>query len=101
MMLVVIIADMVVNEIPVDRPTVTIGRAPDNDIVLDDPLVSAQHVRLDITPPGAGGVPTVMLEDLGSTNGTRINGKGVHRQRLKSDDEIQIGRSSLRLIEDR
>jgi pSer/pThr/pTyr-binding forkhead associated (FHA) protein len=100
MVLVVLIADMVVNEFPLENAALTIGRTPDNDIVLDDPLVSAHHARIDVARH-EGGPTAVSIEDLGSTNGTRVNGKDVRKQRLKENDEIQIGRSALRVAADK
>ncbi|MEO6576591.1 MAG: FHA domain-containing protein, partial [Polyangiaceae bacterium] len=44
---------------------VTIGRAPDNDVVIDDASVSRHHAVIDMGPP-------VKIEDLGSANGTRV-----------------------------
>ncbi|WP_415505167.1 ATP-binding cassette domain-containing protein, partial [Actinomyces slackii] len=49
----------------------TIGRAPDNAIVLDDPLVSKHHARIDMTPQG------LTITDLGSTNGMYLAGQRV------------------------
>ncbi len=40
-------------ELALTRPTVTLGRAPDNDVVLQDALVSGHHARLDVGPGGA------------------------------------------------
>jgi len=50
-------------------PSVTVGRAPDNDVVLDYPTVSSRHLRLDLTPSG------VRIIDLRSTNGTMVKGQ--------------------------
>lgn len=64
-----------------------IGRDPRNTIVLDDGLVSGFHARIE--RDGDGGV---VIEDLGSTNGTRINGEALTGSRpLVENDEIQIG----------
>jgi len=63
-----------------------IGRAPECDIVIDDPLVSRQHARLT-----CDGVE-VFLEDLGSRNGSRINGAQLRGQTLlENGDRVQIG----------
>lgn len=61
----------------------SLGRAVDNDIVLDDPVVSSRHARL--VAPG-------VLEDCSSTNGTFVNGRRVDaRTQLKPGDRIAIG----------
>ena len=53
-------------------PSVVIGRVPGNDIILDDPQVSRHHASLTLE----GG--QWVLRDLGSTNGTTVNGQPVH-----------------------
>lgn len=70
-----------------------IGRDGTNDVILEDTFVSAEHARLSWN--GRGWV----LEDLGSTNGTRINGKMVQRPApLKPGDTIEFGRVKLKLV---
>lgn len=64
----------------------TIGSAPDNSVVLDDPLVSGHHARLTLNPDGE-----YILADLGSTHGTYLNGFHVRRARLMPGAEIRIG----------
>jgi len=62
-----------------------IGRDPSCDIVIYDRQVSRQHARLSPTPSG------ILLEDLGSKNGTHLNGDQVHKATLLQDsDNIQI-----------
>jgi pSer/pThr/pTyr-binding forkhead associated (FHA) protein len=68
-----------------------IGRAADNAIRLDDPLVSAYHARLSY----AGG--QWLLEDLGSRNGSKVNDLKIDSPiALASGDELQIGSARLR-----
>lgn len=69
---------------------VTLGRATTNDIDLLDPKVSRFHARLEAN---AGGWALV---DLGSTNGSRVNGTQVNQLDLRPGDEIQLGDSCLR-----
>lgn len=64
---------------------ITIGRAPDNMIVIDDPSVSGRHAQLRL----AGEV--YRLKDLESTHGTRINGIPVMETALRFDDRIRFG----------
>ena len=70
------------------RTSLTIGRGPDNDVHIDHPTVSRKHAR--IIQGGRDGVYSI--EDLGSTNGTFVNGERVVQTRvLKLDDIIHIG----------
>src|ERR1700688_2690057 len=64
---------------------ITIGRAPDNMIVIDDPSVSGRHAQLQL----AGEV--YRLQDLESSNGTRVNGIPVTETALRFDDRIHFG----------
>ena len=76
---------------PVDGP-VTIGRGPENTVDLVDLRVSRKHARLSRTPDG------VVVEDLGSTNGTQVNGERVAgRARVVAGDVIGVGDTELRL----
>jgi pSer/pThr/pTyr-binding forkhead associated (FHA) protein len=64
---------------------ITIGRAPDSMIVIDDPSVSGHHAQLE----RAG--ETYRLKDLESTNGTRVNGIPITETALRFDDRIRFG----------
>ena len=64
---------------------ITIGRAPSNDVVIDDPTVSAQHASLTKLTSG------YRLKDLGSSNGTQINGLSITEAGLKDGAEIRFG----------
>jgi ABC-type multidrug transport system ATPase subunit len=70
-----------------------IGRRPDNDIRVDDLGVSKQHAELRLSPTG-----TYQIIDLGSHNGTFVNGTRVNQAELKDDDIIAIGHATFRLI---
>jgi len=70
---------------------VTLGRSRQADVVLNDPNVSRQHA--EVRPRGGSWV----LTDLGSTNGSRINGRSVEGSEvIKPGDEIVLGSTSLR-----
>ena len=64
---------------------ITLGRGQDNDVVLPDHSVSRNHARLTKTKKG------YLIADLGSFNGTKVNGKSVQSTLLKDNDEIKIG----------
>lgn len=67
---------------------ITLGRAPDNDIALEDDFVSSHHARL--LPPGT-------LVDLDSTNGTLVNGRPLSgRVQLRTGDQFQLGTTVFR-----
>jgi hypothetical protein len=70
--------------------TVTVGRNPDSTIVLADPNVSRQHA--EIRPRGTGFV----VIDLGSTNGSKVNGSKVGERELSDGDELSFGNTKMR-----
>jgi pSer/pThr/pTyr-binding forkhead associated (FHA) protein len=65
----------------------TIGRAPAADFIVDAPLVSRVHCRLT-----ADRSDQLIVEDLGSTNGTIVNGQKADRSVLRTGDRLLIGR---------
>ena len=71
--------------VPLETPAVSIGRLDTCDVVLDDPTVSRNHA--EVRRDGEG----FEVVDLGSRNGTKVNGYGIVRQRLADGDEIHIG----------
>ncbi|MBN2381770.1 FHA domain-containing protein [bacterium] len=72
------------------RESMTIGRASDNDIVFfNEVAVSRKHARF--VKEG----DSFYVVDLGSKNGTRLNGEPVHKEKLKEGDEILVGKSVL------
>ncbi|OIV38898.1 ABC transporter ATP-binding protein [Mangrovactinospora gilvigrisea] len=72
---------------------VKIGRALDNDVVVDDLQSSRYHATLNLLPDGRA-----ELVDLGSHNGTYVNGQQVRQQVIGPDDVVGIGHSSFRLV---
>jgi len=72
-----------------------IGRAPDNDIILQDLASSNYHAEIYFDM----NADKISIQDLESTNGTFVNGKKIHqRQTLQTDDQIRIGRSFISII---
>jgi Protein of unknown function (DUF3662)/FHA domain len=70
----------------------TIGRSQENDIVISDPNVSRRHARLARADNG------FIVEDLGSTNGTLLDGAPIDRERIESGDELTFGQSTARFV---
>jgi len=79
----------VIKEINLDKPVVTVGRKPDNDIVINHPTVSGHHCKIY----SAGG--SWFVEDLNSTNGTSVNGKRVLKAGLRANDVVAMVKYSL------
>ena len=79
-------------EIPLAKERITIGRKPHNDIQIDNLAISGEHAV----------VITILndsfLEDLGSTNGTFVNGQPVKKHFLQNGDVIELGKYSLKFV---
>ena len=82
----------VIREIPLDKERVTIGRRPHNDIQIENLAVSSEHARIVTI------LNDSFLEDLGSTNGTLVNGNPVKKHILQSNDVIEIGKYKLKFV---
>ena len=78
------------SELRLEQPVIRIGRALDNEIRLSSTLASRYHCRIEQGPEGA------LLVDLGSANGTQVNGERVERRRLAVRDRILVG--GVRLV---
>jgi hypothetical protein len=80
-------------EFPVaSEKQILIGRSSDLDMVLVEDMVSRKHARIAMQ------TDQIWIEDLGSTNGTFVNGEKIKRARLKEGDRVLIGTSILKLI---
>jgi len=79
----------VIKDYPFTKENMTIGRAEENDVIIDNLAVSGYHARID----RAG--DTYILTDLQSTNGTFVNDKKVVSHRLRHKDKIIIGKHLL------
>ncbi|MDX3517594.1 FHA domain-containing protein [Streptomyces scabiei] len=80
---------------PLPERTVRIGRAADNDLVIDDLVVSRRHAELRARPEG-----TYEIVDVGSHNGTFLNGTPVDRAPVTAGDIVGIGHSAFCLVGD-
>lgn len=79
----------ILHEVPVNAKEVSIGRSPDNALVIDNPAVSHYHARV-FNEEGR-----IMLEDFGSLNGTFVNGQRVKMVTLKAGDSVAIGKHTI------
>ena len=76
-------------EVAVDRDWLVIGRGRGADLVLAEATISRAHAAIGFEESG------FFVQDLGSTNGTLVNGGKVEKQSLKCGDEIRMGRLVL------
>jgi general secretion pathway protein E len=74
--------------------SLTVGRLPECDIVLPADGVSRRHCQFELSPEG-----TWQVRDLGSRNGTGVNGKRVALQSLRHGDVVRVGRFELRFVD--
>lgn len=79
----------ILREVPIGARPMTIGRAPDNDLHIDNLAVSDHHARLYAEGD------RLVLEDLSSLNGTYVNDVRIERTTLRDGDTIQIGKHQL------
>ncbi|MGZ8338564.1 MAG: FHA domain-containing protein [Telluria sp.] len=86
--------DMVEQEVELARPRITIGRHPGNDVVIDHRAISGQHAVITVT------ATDIEIEDLGSTNGTYVNGQRVARQTLAERDVIRLAMHTVYFMRD-
>jgi pSer/pThr/pTyr-binding forkhead associated (FHA) protein len=78
-------------EVPVDRTRMMIGRGRGADLVVAESTMSREHAVIGFDAEGC------YVEDLQSTNGTKVNGERVARARLRDGDEVQLGRLKLQV----
>ena len=82
-----------VSRIRIQAQVIRIGRSPINDMVVSELGVSKQHAELRRTPAGR-----YSITDLGSHNGTYVNGTRISQQELSEGDVIAIGHATFRLV---
>lgn len=76
-----------------DNVVKTVGRTARADFIVEAPLVSRLHCRLT-----AGKDDKLIVEDLGSTNGTLVNGKRIERVELQTGDVLTVGRVEFTVL---
>src|SRR5229473_2149364 len=84
----------VLKEYALSKERTLIGRKPHNDIQIDNLAVSGEHAAI-ITI-----LNDSFIEDLGSTNGTMVNGKPVKKHFLQNNDVVEIGKHKLKYFND-
>jgi len=88
----IISSDGRISNFLIDKDEITIGRGEENDLVLSDSSVSRYHAKIIKAQKG------FIINDLGSFNGTRLNGKSIQSAPLKHEDEIRIGLVKLNFM---
>src|SRR5262245_45538866 len=83
---------LVLKEIPLTKERTSIGRKPHNDIQIDNLAVSGEHAVIVTI------LNDSFLEDLGSTNGTVVNGNPIKKHFLQNNDVIELGKYKLKFV---
>ena len=78
-------------EVPLDRDGMVIGRGRGADVVIAESTISRAHVAIGYDEEG------FFMQDLGSRNGTRVNGEPGARARLSNGDHLQLGKLQLQV----
>jgi hypothetical protein len=86
--------DAVLREVTLSKETMTIGRGPQNDIVIDSAAISAEHAVIINRNHDS------CLEDLNSINGTQLNGQPVSKHFLQDGDLIELAQYKMRYVAD-
>ena len=81
------------NLLPIEYPTTNIGRHINNNVIINEPLVSRYHARILFREN------KFFIEDLGSTHGTMVNGQKIKIQQVNNGDTISIASTPILFID--
>jgi pSer/pThr/pTyr-binding forkhead associated (FHA) protein len=81
-------------EFPLSKPVMLVGRDPESDIPVQEALVSWAHARLEQR------ADAWVVQDLGSTNLTKVNGEAVAERPLRHGDEVRFARAVCQFLLD-
>src|SRR5574342_100283 len=90
--LIISLEGSVIREVPLDKDRGTIGRKATNDIQIENLAVSGEHACIVTI------LNDSFLEDLGSTNGTLVNGNPIKKHILQNNDVIEIGKYKMKYV---
>lgn len=86
---------------PLEAGQLRIGRDDGNDISLDDDAVSGRHVDIVVKPSRyLDGLVDVWAKDVGSTNGTLVNGKRIKKHLLTHNDVLKVGTCEFKFVDE-
>lgn len=88
-------------KLPINKQRITIGRHSDNDISLEDELVSKEHAVIEVmAAPDSSGRIEFVIQDLDSTNRTYVNDHPVTLHKLRHGDVIRIGINQFKFVDE-
>jgi len=88
-------------KLPIEKQQTRIGRDPENDICIDDDLVSKEHAILEVVLSADNESRLeYYLQDLGSTNHTYVNDRRISLYKLSNGDVIRLGMNNFKFIDE-
>ncbi len=88
--------DLIAVPIPLEREEVILGRTLEADVRVNDTKISRKHAKINMIHDAEADVTEYVLSDLGSKNGTYLNGRRIEKENLHNGDKITIGEHILR-----
>jgi len=94
-----LVDDVVIKSFPLNKDGITIGRAPECDIQIEESSVSSKHARIEMIPnPIISALTEIFIEDLDSMNGTFVNDEQIKRIMIQNKDRIRIAFTEFMLV---